>query len=73
MVPTRIIGIALLALGVILFIIGMNASDSVSDQFTRTFTGHFTDRTAWYLIGGAVLAVVGLVVSLNGSNRHHIA
>lgn len=73
MVPTRIVGLALLVLGVILFIIGMNASDSAADQLSRTFTGHFTDRTAYYIIGGAVAAIVGLVLSLNGGHRHHIA
>ena len=36
--------------GLILFIIGMNASDSAADRWSDFFTGHFTDNTVWYLV-----------------------
>ncbi len=64
--PPRIIGAVLLVAGVILFIVGLNASDSVSDQVSNFFTGTFTDRTMWYLIGGGVMAAVGLVMVMTG-------
>lgn len=60
----RIGGIVLLVAGVILFIVGMNASDSVADRFSNFFTGHFTDATVWYIIGGAAAAVVGLLLAI---------
>lgn len=60
----RAVGIVLLVVGVILFVVGMNASDSVADRWSNFFTGHFTDATVWYLIGGVALAAVGLVIVL---------
>jgi hypothetical protein len=58
----RIIGIVLLVAGAILFIMGMNASDSLADRWSNFFTGHFTDTTVWYLVGGAASAAVGFIM-----------
>jgi hypothetical protein len=55
----RIVGIVMVVIGVVLVIIGFNASDSAADQITETFTGRFTDKTMWYLIGGGALALLG--------------
>lgn len=62
----RIAGIAMLVVGVGLWITGMNAKDSVADRWTHFFTGHFTDSTAWYILGGIGLGVFGLVTLLSG-------
>ncbi|HYD01926.1 MAG TPA: DUF3185 family protein [Phycisphaerales bacterium] len=59
----RILGIVFLVLGVVLLIIGVNASDSIADQLSDTFTGKFTDRTTWYILGGIGLAVLGAIVA----------
>ncbi len=64
--PPRMIGIVLLVAGVILFIVGLNASDSLADQWSNFFTGTFTDRTMWYLIGGAVMAAGGMAMVMFG-------
>ena len=64
MTSQRMGGIVLLAAGIVLFIIGLNASDSVADQFSEFFTGHFTDTTVWYIVGGGALALVGLMMTL---------
>ena len=56
----RIVGPALIVLGVILTVIGVNASHSFSDQMSDLFRGRFTDSTNWYILGGAAVAVVGL-------------
>jgi hypothetical protein len=65
----RIGGIVLLVAGVILFIVGMNASDSVADRWSNFFTGHFTDATVWYIIGGVAAAVVGLLLVMFGGRK----
>lgn len=60
----RIIGIVLMVIGVVLFIMGMNASDSVADKVTETFTGRFTDKTTWLIIGGIGSALLGLMLAV---------
>ena len=55
----RIIGIVMLAVGVILLVIGMNSSHSFADQLSNTFTGRFTENTQWYIVGGIVVAITG--------------
>ncbi len=62
----RVFGIALLAAGIILLIIGMNSSHSVADQVSNTFTGRFTDHTQWYIVGGIVAAIAGGALALFG-------
>ena len=66
MSPVRIGGIVVLTVGVILFFVGLNASDSLADQFSNFFTGRFTETTMWYMTGGAALAVGGLVMVMSG-------
>ena len=62
MSPQRVSGIALLAIGVVLFIIGINASHSVEDRWSNFFTGSFTDSTMWLMVGGIAAAVVGVLM-----------
>lgn len=62
----RVIGGVLLVAGVILFIVGMNASDSVADRWSEFFTGRFTDATVLYIIGGIAAAAVGLMLIMLG-------
>jgi len=60
-------GIALLAIGIVLIVFGMNESDSISSSFSRFFTGNPTDKTMWLLIGGIAAAVVGGIMTLRPS------
>lgn len=69
MKPQAIVGIVLLLGGIALLIFGMNASHSVADQVSNTFTGKFTQDTMWYIIGGIVVGVLGLLMLLMGLNR----
>ena len=69
MSPQRSIGLVLLVLGIVLFIIGVNASDSLADQLSDTFTGKFTDKTTWYILGGIGLTVLGALMSFIPGGR----
>jgi len=60
----RLIGIALLVIGVILFLVGYNSTQAPVENLTETFTGRYSDETMFYLLGGAVAAVIGLVTLL---------
>lgn len=64
MSTTRILGVILLIGGVVLIIIGVVASRSLADNVTKFFSGHFTERTMWYIFGGIASAVVGLILTL---------
>jgi hypothetical protein len=67
MSPGRTLGIILLVIGVVLLVMGINASHSVADRVSDTFTGRFTRTTTWYILGGTALGVLGLVLTLLGA------
>jgi hypothetical protein len=62
--PQRIVGVVLLVVGMIVLSVGMNASHSLADQVTNTFTGRFTQATTWYIVGGIASALLGLLMVL---------
>jgi LPXTG-motif cell wall-anchored protein len=55
----KTVSIALLVVGIILLVMGFNASESLSSEVSETFTGTPTDKSIWLLVGGALLAIVG--------------
>lgn len=57
----RALSVALLVVGAILLVYGLNAGDSFASEVKEAFDGTPTDKALWFVIGGAVLAVVGLV------------
>jgi hypothetical protein len=67
--PQRILGSVLLVVGVILLIVGMNASHSAADRWSNFFTGHFTDTTVWYIVGGIASAIAGLMLAMFGGGK----
>jgi hypothetical protein len=64
----KIVSLGLIIGGIVLITYGVTASDSVSSDFSRFFTGSPTDRTMWLLIGGSVVALVG-AAGLFGSSK----
>ena len=52
--------IALMAVGIMLIVFGINASDSLGSSVSRFFTGSPTDKAVWLLIGGAAASIIGL-------------
>jgi Protein of unknown function (DUF3185) len=63
----KIVSLALLIGGVVLMILGINATNSFSSDVSRFFTGSPTDKAVWMLIGGIVATGVGLMGTLRGS------
>ena len=60
----KVVSIALLAGGVVLMIVGINATNSFGSDVSRFFTGSPTDKAIWMLIGGIVATIVGLGLTL---------
>ena len=61
------LSLVFLVTGIILIIYGVSASESIGSDFSRFFTGSPTDRTIWFLIGGAVATAVGLTGVMRSS------
>ena len=62
----KAISIALFAGGIVLIVIGVNATKSFSSDVSRFFTGSPTDKAVWMLIGGIVAAAIGLFGTMRG-------
>jgi uncharacterized membrane protein len=69
MSTNRMVGVVLLVVGVAILIYGVNASHSVVDHVSDTFTGRFTEATTWYIIIGAVSGLLGLLMTAFGGGR----
>ncbi len=64
MKTNKIIGLVLLVAGAVLVYFGLNATESPVEEISEAVTGRYSDQTMYYLIGGAVSAVLGLVLLL---------
>ena len=65
----RTLSIALLIAGCVLIAFGVSASQSFSSSVSRFFTGNPTDKSMWLLIGGVVVAIIGLAGTLRGGTN----
>jgi len=53
------LAIAVLTVGIMLIIFGLNALNAPASEVSRFFTGSPTNRSIWMLTGGAVAAILG--------------
>ena len=65
------IGLALLVVGIVLVIFGINASDSTSSGVSRMFTGAPTNKALWLLLGGTAAVIIGAAMTLRGPKRNN--
>ena len=56
----KLVSLALLAGGIVLIVVGVNATNSFSSDVSRFFTGSPTNKAVWMLIGGVIATLVGL-------------
>ena len=59
----KALGLALLGVGIVLLIWGINAADSFSSDVSRVFTDKPTDKSMWLIIGGVAATISGIVLS----------
>lgn len=65
----KLVSILLLVGGVVLMVLGINATNSFGSDVSRFFTGSPTDKAIWMLIGGVIAAVIGLTGTLRSSKH----
>jgi spore maturation protein SpmA len=58
---SRLIGLALFAVGIVLLVFAANASDSFSSFLSELFQGTPSGRSVLLLVGGILATVLGLV------------
>jgi len=63
------VSIALLAIGILLIIFGVNATNSFSSDVSRFFSGSPTDKAVWMLVGGLAAGIIGLVGLMRGAAK----
>ena len=56
----KAVALGLLAGGILLMILGVDAGNSSSSEISRFFTGAPTDRAIWLQVGGVVMFVAGI-------------
>jgi len=65
----KMVSIVLLLGGVVLIIMGVQATNSFSSDLSRFFTGSPTDKAIWMLIGGVVAGVIGFFGLMRGPKQ----
>jgi len=58
----RPLGVVLVVVGIVFLVMSYNASQSVSSEVSKFFTGDFSDRTLWMLVAGVAAAAGGLAL-----------
>jgi hypothetical protein len=65
----RILGIVLVVIGAVLLYFGYQKTGAVTEKAKQTITGDYTDRTMFYLIGGAAAGIAGIAIIALGARR----
>ena len=53
----KVVSLVILAGGIVLVVFGVAASESLSSDISRFFTGSPTDKAIWMLLGGVVAII----------------
>ncbi len=64
MKKNRLIGLLLLVIGGFLLYFGFNAANSPVEELSEMVSGRYSDETMYYLVGGAIAVLLGLVLVL---------
>ena len=65
----RIVGAAILAVGVVLLVFAYRASNAPLEQISDTLTGHYSNQTMWLFVLGVAGAIGGGLLFLLGSRN----
>ena len=66
MKASQMAGIVALVLGAVLLGFAYHSSNAPLDQISSTLTGHYTNQTMWYLLGGIGITLGGGLLAIFG-------
>jgi uncharacterized protein YjeT (DUF2065 family) len=69
MSSNKIAGIILIVVGAVLLYFGLQATGSFAGEMQEAVTGRYSNETMFYLIGGGVALVVGIVMVTRRGRR----
>ncbi|MEC9408741.1 MAG: DUF3185 family protein [Pseudomonadota bacterium] len=67
--PLRIGGLVALVVGIVLVVMGYNASQSFTEELAESVTGRYSDETTWLFISGAACITLGLLLAVFGKKH----
>jgi hypothetical protein len=65
----RAVAIGLVVCGIVLLVLGIQASNSLSSDISRFLTGSPTDKAIWMLVPGFFALATGVAILFRGSKR----
>jgi hypothetical protein len=65
----KLFSLTLLIGGIVLIVLGFNATHAFASDVSRFFTGSPTDKAVWMLIAGIGAALVGLTMLWHNPRR----
>lgn len=65
----KAVSLAVLAGGVVLLVLGINASNSFGSDVSRFFTGSPSDRAVWMITAGVAMTIGGIAGFAFGSKK----
>jgi hypothetical protein len=63
----RIVGIVLVAVGIVLLGFAYSGTEAPADQIANTLTGRYRDQTMWYIAVGTAAVIGGGLLALFGN------
>ncbi len=60
---SRVLGIIIFVVGIILLILGISGMDDTGQKIAKEATGHYTKTIMGYIIGGVALIIGGLALA----------
>lgn len=69
MITNQIIGVVILAVGVVLLGFAYHATNAPLEQLSEAFTGRYSNQTMWYIALGIAAAVGGGLLVVFGNRR----
>jgi len=69
MALSRIIGVVVLAIGLVLLGFAYHSTTAPLEELSNTITGRYTNQTMWYLVVGIAAAVGGGLLAVFGGRK----